>query len=609
MNTTQFLSLLQGVKKSGNGWTGRCPAHDDGKASLSISTGDDGRTLLHCHAGCTPEAICAKLDLKLADLFPPKNSNNGSGKHISATYDYLDASGKLVFQVVRFEPKDFRQRQPDGKGGWTWNTKGTEKVLFRLPEVLKAKAGGKPVFICEGEKDCDAMKQRGFTATCNPGGAGKWQDSYSETLRGCDCIIIADKDEPGRAHAALVADKLHGVAKSVRVLDLPDANGQPVKDAADYFNAGGDTGQIFELVDLTPEWTPAKPNSSRLTLRTPDEILAMEFDDSDKILGDRLLAKGQPLVIAGAGGTGKSRFWLQGIAATVTSRKFLAFDTGGSSMRWLILQTENSNRRLQQDLGAIKKWLGEDWPRFAAQVTLHTLENEDDGFVNLDSVENQLAIQAAIESAKPDGIVVDPLNDFAAGDLNKDADIKLTLQTLSRLCRRGCPDRAMVVLHHSLTGKAGVQRASGFDRASFARNSKTLFAWTRGQINLAPIDPDSNDRLAVVCGKCSNGPEFQPFAIRLNAEMIYECDPSVDVNAWADDLTGRRTEQDLSPARVKEIVSELCRGGGAPKKPAIVKALREKTGCAVSGAYKAVDRAERAKAIHYTKATRTYAAN
>jgi len=257
METNAILPRLQGVKKSGDGFSAHCPAHDDGTASLSISEGSDGRTLLKCHAGCSTQAICAKLDLTLADLFPPKDTRNGSGKHIVATYDYPDATGKLLFQVVRFEPKDFRQRRPDASAsdGWTWSTKGIEKVLFRLPEIVRAIAGGKFVFFCEGEKDVLAMVQYGFDATCNPGGAGKWQDSFSETLRGADVVIIADKDKPGRDHAQLVASKLHGVAKSVRVLEFPDTNGRPVKDAADFLAAGGKAENVIALVDAAPEWT------------------------------------------------------------------------------------------------------------------------------------------------------------------------------------------------------------------------------------------------------------------------------------------------------------------------------------------------------------------
>jgi DNA primase len=257
MEITALLPRLQGVKKTGSGWMARCPAHDDRTASLSISEGSNGRTLLHCHAGCTVESICAKLDLTLADLFPPKDTRNG--KRIAATYDYHDRNGKLVFQVVRFEPKDFRQRKPDATApdGWTWNTKGVDKVLFRLPEILHDIAGGKILFAAEGEKDALVLAELGISATTNPGGAGKWREDYSETLRGCDCVVIADKDKAGREHAAQVATSLHGKAKSVRVIELPDVDGKPVKDAADYFNAGATVEDFIAQVDNATEWTPA----------------------------------------------------------------------------------------------------------------------------------------------------------------------------------------------------------------------------------------------------------------------------------------------------------------------------------------------------------------
>jgi hypothetical protein len=343
------------------------------------------------------------------------------------------------------------------------------------------------------------------------------------------------------------------------------------------------------------------------TIRTPDEVLEMTFNDDDIIVGDRIIAEGQSCVIAAAGGSGKSRLVMQIPACVTTGRKFLNFQTGQNDSDWLFLQTENSNRRLKDDFARLKSWLGEDWPKFAAHVKFHTVENDTDSFVNLDSPDAVINIESAIKQHKPDVIVIDPLNDFAIGDLNKDADMKVTLQALSRICRKGNPKRAIVVLHHALTGKAGALKATGFDRSSFGRNSKTLHAWTRAQINLAPVDPDSNDRLIVGCGKCSNGREFPTYAVRLNTEtMIYECDPTVDVMAWQTEMTGKSEAMELSPDMVAGIVAELSKAGGAPKKPQIVKAIRADTGCASSGAYKAIERAERAKKIHYTKATKTY---
>jgi hypothetical protein len=163
------------------------------------------------------------------------------------------------------------------------------------------------------------------------------------------------------------------------------------------------------------------------------------------------------------------------------------------------------------------------------------------------------------------------------------------------------------VLHHALTGKAGASKATGFDRSSFGRNSKALFAWTRAQINLAPAEAENNGRLIVACGKCSNGREFPTFAIRLNPEtMIYECDSTVDVAAWQSAVTGKSEGPDLTPAIVAGVVAELCKADGAPKKPQIVKALRAETGCVSGSAYRAIERAERSRRIHFTEATKTY---
>jgi DNA primase len=179
MNTTSILSRLQGVTRNGDGWKARCPAHDDKNPSLSISESADGKILIHCHAGCTPDAVCAALGVKLSDLCGGNehaaNKRNGSPGRIVATYPYHDKAGKVLFEVARYDPKDFRQRRPDATApdGWTWNTKGIKKVLFRLPETLAAIASGEFIFVCEGEKDVLAMVQHGFSATTNPGGAGK----------------------------------------------------------------------------------------------------------------------------------------------------------------------------------------------------------------------------------------------------------------------------------------------------------------------------------------------------------------------------------------------------------------------------------------------------
>src|SRR5262245_36849109 len=196
-----ILGRLRNVKPSGNGWTACCPAHDDNRSSLSIGEGKDGKILLKCHAGCSTEAVVQALGLRMADLFPTVNGSANGKPRIVATYDYVDEAGKLLFQVVRHEPKDFRQRRPDDRGGFIWNMQGVRRVLYRLPEVIQAVKDGKRIWLVEGERDVDSLAEQGLAATTSVGGAGKWRDEYGQVLRGARVAIIPDADEPGRKHA------------------------------------------------------------------------------------------------------------------------------------------------------------------------------------------------------------------------------------------------------------------------------------------------------------------------------------------------------------------------------------------------------------------------
>jgi len=217
------LSRVQGAKETPAGWDALCPAHDDHVPSLGIAVTEDGKVLLNCRSqGCSIAAICKGMGISVSDLFPSKN---GQPKmNIVAEYNYVDANGQLIYQVVRLDPKDFRQRRPDpnGKNGWSWNLKGVTRVLYHLPKVLKAVAEKQIIFIVEGEKDADNLIRKGLIATTNAGGASKWKREYPESLIGAIVVIIPDSDQPGRQHALKIAKLLHGKAASVKILNLPD---------------------------------------------------------------------------------------------------------------------------------------------------------------------------------------------------------------------------------------------------------------------------------------------------------------------------------------------------------------------------------------------------
>ena len=135
-------------------------------------------------------------------------------ERIVAIYNYPDASGTLKFQIVRYDSKRFRCRRPNGAGGWINNMEGVEPVLYRLDRLPDAKI----VFVTEGEKDVDGLTDLGYTATCNPFGAGKWRPEYTQVLAGKSVVIFADNDEKGETHARKVAGSLLQAGCSVQIV-------------------------------------------------------------------------------------------------------------------------------------------------------------------------------------------------------------------------------------------------------------------------------------------------------------------------------------------------------------------------------------------------------
>jgi putative DNA primase/helicase len=253
----RVLSRLSDHHPAGSGFAARCPAHEDMQASLSISAGDDGRALLHCHAGCETSAIVKALKLEMRDLFPVNANGHANGKparKIGATYDYRDEVGDYLFSSIRYDPKDFKQAVRKAGGGWTWTVMGIRQVPYRLPELLAADAST-VAFAVEGEKDVDNIRKRGGVATCNAGGSGKWRAEFAEHLIGRRVAILPDNDDAGRKHAAGVARSLVGKAVSIKVIELP---GLPKKgDVSDYFAAGGTMEELLRIVEAAPEWKPA----------------------------------------------------------------------------------------------------------------------------------------------------------------------------------------------------------------------------------------------------------------------------------------------------------------------------------------------------------------
>jgi len=217
-----------------------CPAHDDHRASLSLAE-DSGRILIRCFAGCGTETIVAKLGLKWKDLFDSKlngpsgstlGGSFGSGvkkasnaayaprqlSRIHCVYPYVDEHGLLQYENVRFYPKDFRARRFDAGGQPIWNLEGVRRVPYRLPELIEAVKAGQDIFLCEGEKDADALRELGFAASSFK----NWSVEFNRFVEGCHVVIVQDHDLPGVTQGCEAARLVLRSAASVKVLDMWD---------------------------------------------------------------------------------------------------------------------------------------------------------------------------------------------------------------------------------------------------------------------------------------------------------------------------------------------------------------------------------------------------
>jgi putative DNA primase/helicase len=199
---------------------------------------------------------------KLAIEIEPERASKSLTARIEGAYDYRDERSELLFQVVRLaDPKDFRQRRP-AERGWTWKVKGVRIVPYRLTELVKVTSDA-TIYIVEGEKDADNLAGVGLVSTCNPGGAGKWRNSFAEFFANRDVVILPDNDDAGRAHAEAVASNIVTAAKRVRVLALP---GLPEKgDVSDWLAAGGTREQLERLADAAPDFHQMRRGSAYLS--------------------------------------------------------------------------------------------------------------------------------------------------------------------------------------------------------------------------------------------------------------------------------------------------------------------------------------------------------
>jgi hypothetical protein len=329
------------------GWDALCPAHEDRNPSFHLGEGSDGRALVFCHAGCTLDEIAVALHIELTALFEPDPDKESppTKREVIERYDYTDEHGNLLFQVERTLPKGFRQRRPDGRGGWEWTLGDVRRVIYRLPAVLEALNAGKGVVVVEGERDVHTLEAKGQVATTCPGGAGKWRDSYSVIFKGAKVAVIQDMDpeDPktgkrhGQEHAEQVKASLEAAGAHVTML-------QPAvgKDVTDHVKAGLKLGELRPAGEVSKE---------RLRVLSAPEVMALPDPDVEGYLLGPLIYRGYRIVVGGHTGHGKTTLTMHMVASAVKGEDFLdPHWHGKGGLRALIVDVEQGTKSVKRVL-------------------------------------------------------------------------------------------------------------------------------------------------------------------------------------------------------------------------------------------------------------------
>jgi putative DNA primase/helicase len=392
---------------------------------------------------------------------------------MAAFYDYPDANGRLVFQVVRHrDPKAFRQRQPDGSGGWVDSLAGIDWFpLFDLP-ALAAADPAEPVLLCEGEKDALAAQDRGFVATTNAMGAANWRPEYAAQLAGRNVVLVLDADEAGRKRPDRIGPAIIGAVRSLRFLDLHPGQHDGA-DLADWFAAGGTPEALRDHIADAPGWESGKvinvPLSAHLDhldhldhLASPRIANAIAIQDIADVveeevrwLWEGLIPRGKLVIFAGEGGLGKSSV-LVDLAARMSRGGRFPDGSPAPLGKTLIFAAEDG---AGDTIKPRFRCFGGDMS--AGRLSVHDAGAAVEPF-RLDDA-GELALEETITTEGFDLVVFDPVASFLP-DLRSDVEdsVRPALMRLVRVAAK--TGAAIVVVRHTTKGamgKAATERVLG----------------------------------------------------------------------------------------------------------------------------------------------------
>jgi putative DNA primase/helicase len=553
MTAAELAGRILGARDNGAGqWCGHCPNHEDRRASLSWRDGDRS-VLVKCHAGCAVEAITAAVGLRVGELFYDAEPDERGRRRQVAVYDFRDEVCTLLFQVVRYTPKDFRQRRPDGRGGWVWNLDGVRRVLYRLAEIQRQGT----VYVVEGERDAEALAALGIPATTNPGGAGKWAEDYTEQLKAAgvrQVVILPDNDPPGEAHAQAVARSCFAAGVAVKMIQLP---GLPAKgDVSDWLGEGHPREELARVVKAAPLVTLAALEPATVKYGGEDRPVLIRLSDvapeSVSWLWRGRLAQGKLTLLAGDPGLGKSFITLD-VASRISMGR--EWPDGGEAPRGdtiLLSAEDGAADTIRPRVDA----LGGD----ASKVHLLRAVRRNDAEQPFCLAADLPALERAIRETGAVLLVIDPLSAYLGKtDSYKDAEVRGLLAPLAAIAEQH-KIGVMVVMHLTKDSqRRAIHRAGG--SIGFVGAARVVLAVGK--------DAEDEERRLLVPVKTnlSSPPAALAYRIigRSAAAASVEWEPEPAAGIEADALLGPATLEDREERReADELLRDQLADGERP---------------------------------------------
>lgn len=524
-----------------------CPCHNDKKASLTVSIGDNGGIVFFCHAGCRTEDILSSIGLTFSDISPEREETNVTkGKfdfnNVVAAYEYRNGTCKL-----RDRNKSFLWQHKEPDGTWKPGRGKAPHVLYQAGEPQSL------VCVTEGEKDADNLSKLSFCCVSSENGAGtsgkKWFEEYTTELTGKDCVLFPDNDTTGQEFMQFVAAQISGKAKSVKVLNLlelwqalPEKG--DISDIIAHFGAEETKELLSDLIENTSEWMPFEVQDN--TCKTYTAKAAADFGaDNTHFVWYPYIPVGDYTVLMAPGGTGKTYFTC-GIAAAVSQGEALPgdFKPQNGKQNVLIISAEDRGELLKKRLEA----------SHADLSRVYILDCRDSE--GLDFTKGYQTFKAVIAEHNPAIVIIDPWHGFLGEeiDINRVNAVRPCFQKLANIAK-DCNCGMILVSHVN-------KRAQG-ENVNFAATGSTDFVNAARSALYVIFDEEDPDGRIVVHSKtnyASYGKSVK-FRIDENGGLVWAGFSDIDRSTMEQAARQRKTPGEVVKANSyqEEINSTLIR--------------------------------------------------